>query len=102
MKKARPKINLNKLREIGWSHWDPIGLNDRIEGWKDEPFEDEYDTYLVKAARMLRNQRSMDDVVEYLFFVETEYMGLGVGPNEAYIRERLARVVQAIADEPFI
>lgn len=71
-------------------------------GWKGQPFEDEYDAYLVKAAGMLRNQCAAGEVVDYLFVIETEYMGLGVGTNEVGLRKKIAKVVQAISDDPSI
>jgi len=70
--------------------------------WKDQPFEDEYDSYLIKAAGMLRNQCELSEVVDYLFFVESEHMGLGLPNNEAQFRAKLQKVVQAISDDPLI
>ena len=102
MKKNRPKIDIDRLREIGWSLWDPIGLNETMGVWKGQPFEDEYDSYLVRAAEMLRNNRTAGEVVDYLFFIETEHMGLGVGTHEVGLREKLSRVVQAISQDPSI
>ncbi len=102
MKKAHPKIDIDRLREIGWSLWDPIGLNGTMGGWKGQPFEDEYDTYLVKAAGMLRNRSTVDEVVEYLFFIETQHMGLDVSANEAKIRASILNAVEAISEDPLI
>jgi len=102
MKKANPKINIQRLREIGWSLWDPIGLDGKTGVWREESFADEYDTYLLKAAGMLRNQCDVEEVVSYLSFVETDYMGLGVGTNEVEHRNMLLKVVQAISDDPFV
>lgn len=102
MKKAHPKIDIDRLREIGWSLWDPIGLNDTMGGWKGQPFEDEYDTYLIKAAGMLRSRCDVSEVVEYLFFIETEHMGMGSRVNEVKIRANILKVVQAISEKPEI
>ena len=58
-----PKLKLSRLRDIGWSIWDPIGLMGSEQNWDDEdcrPFADEYDSYLIQAAGQLR--RGIADV----------------------------------------
>ena len=50
----RPKLRLSRLRDIGWSLWDPIGLNDFGDDWESVTFADEYDSYLIKVAGMLK------------------------------------------------
>lgn len=48
-----PKTKLSRLRDIGWSKWDPIGLLGDGQKWDDEDcqqFADEYDSYLLQAA----------------------------------------------------
>jgi hypothetical protein len=102
MKNSRPKINIDRLREIGWSLWDPIGLNDTMGGWKGQPFENEYDTYLVRAAGMLRNRITHREVAEYLYFIETEHMGMASAARDAKIRANILIVVDAIAKDPLI
>ena len=95
-----PKIKLSRLRDIGWSIWDPIGLLAAGKRWDDEDcrgFADEYDRYLINAAGDLRGGRPDIEVVDYLIQIEAEYMGLGKGIR---IRERAQSVVDAIhADE---
>ncbi|KRW96554.1 hypothetical protein [Paracoccus sp. MKU1] len=97
------RIKLSKLRDIGWSLWDPIGLLDpesRPGRWDDEAnlsFADEYDSYLVAAASQLRRGTSPDEVVAFLVEIETQYMGMGDNPSA---RPRAEAVVDAIlADE---
>ena len=51
----RAKFKLSRLREIGWSLWDPIGLSG-FEGTLD----DEYDSYLLQAAGRLWNGASAE------------------------------------------
>lgn len=80
----RPKINLSRLRDIGWTVWDPIGLIGADQKWSDEDcltFADEYDTYLLQAAGRLRRGEAEEDVALYLAKIEVEHMGLG-GPLE--------------------
>lgn len=95
-----PRVNLSKLRDIGWGLWDPIGLlgnGGHYPGkWNDPPnqrFADEYDNYLISAASQLRGGASCEQVVEYLAHIEADYMGLGIRPNT---RERAEAVVAAI------
>lgn len=87
---SRPKFKLSRLREIGWSLWDPIGLKD-VEDWP----EDEYDGYLLYAAYRLWGGMPEIEVADYLVLVETERMGLGAGIG---VRDRALRVVSALAD----
>ena len=37
----RPKIRLSRLRDIGWSTWDPIGLLENNQSWEDVGYADE-------------------------------------------------------------
>ncbi|MEM7634641.1 MAG: hypothetical protein AAF299_08775 [Pseudomonadota bacterium] len=71
---------MSRLRDIGWSLWDPIGLLEPGQKWDDDEcrsFADEYDSYLVQAAGQLRRGVSEAAVVTYLIKIETEHMGLG-------------------------
>ena len=83
-----PKFSLSRLREIGWTRWDPIGLNG-IQSCRD----DEYDSYLLQAAGHLWDGRSKEEVTDFLLQVETEHMGLGEAPG---VRQRARDVVSAI------
>lgn len=102
MKTVHPRINIGRLREIGWSLRDPIGLNQTMGSWKGQPFEDEYDTYLSKVAGMLRNNGTFAEVIDYLFFIESQYMGIGPKKIDIQTRTRLLAVVQGISDDPFV
>lgn len=89
---GHPKIHLSRLRAIGWSHWDPIGLRG-VEGGID----DEYDTYLLKAAGMIHRGETDAAAVEYLVWAENEHMGLGVRDDT---RNRARATINAMrADE---
>lgn len=92
----RPKINLSRLRDIGWSLWDPIGLLEPGQRWDDEEcqrFADEYDDYLLHAATDLRRGATDDEVASYLVGIEIEQMCLG-SQTDTYRRAR--RVAEAI------
>lgn len=92
-----PKLKLSRLRDIGWSLWDPIGLLPKGQKWNDEDclwFANEYDTYLVQAAGRLRRGEAACDVSAYLAEIEVDYIGLG-GPFQDAL-ERANGVVAAI------
>jgi hypothetical protein len=90
-----PKIKLSRLRDIGWSFWDPIGLLYAGQKWEDEAnqhFADEYDNYLLHAAGMLR--RGSTDAEVLRFLVEIEAIHIGVDRLDAH--RRAEAVVTAI------
>lgn len=93
----RAKIKLSRLREIGWSSWDPIGLRKLSNGeWQDGgACADEYDGYLIEAAGMLRNGKPTASVVAYLEDTETGHIGL---TRSATTRSRAEATVAAISD----
>lgn len=70
------KVDIEKLRLIGWKHWDPIGLSDFKDDDGEAWPEDEYDTYLIHAAGMCANGKSVSDIADYLERISTKHMGL--------------------------
>ena len=87
----QPTIQLSRLREIGWTKWDPIGVGGPDYGWP----ADEYDTYLLQAAGQLWNGHSVTEVADYFVKIEREHMGLEVTPG---IHERALEVAEAVRD----
>lgn len=77
-------MDIGALRKIGLELWNPIG---------DGVPEDEYDTYLLKAAGNLWNGDDLNQVTDYLIAVEAEMMGLGYAPD---VKERAFQVAAAI------
>ncbi|WP_340316185.1 hypothetical protein [Rhizorhabdus argentea] len=73
---AYPKMQLSRLREIGWKYWDPIGLANSDGGW-DEACADEYDEYLLHIVSLLRSGQPAGQAVAYLDWASSEDMGLG-------------------------
>lgn len=102
MKIAHPNVDFDRLREIGWSLWDPIGLLGLTGGWRDEPYEDEYDRYLYNAAQMLKNNCDVDDVADYLFLIQSQYMQMGPKEINKAIRAKLVDVAMAISEDPLV
>lgn len=91
-----PKLKLSRLRDIGWSIWDPIGLLRAGQNWGDKdclPFANEYDRYLIYAAGQLRRGVADSEIADYLVQIETEHMGLS--PSQGSF-ERAECVVAAI------
>ena len=93
---ARPKLRLSRLRDIGWTVWDPIGLNDFDGEWENVSFADEYDRYLIQAAGRIRTKEPDEAVINYLLKAETEYMGM---PNSIAALERAKATVEAIKSD---
>ena len=83
-----PTLKLFRLRELGWTLWDPIGLAPA-----EEAFEDEYDSYLLQVASRLWHAQPDDRVCQYLVQIEQEHMGMG-GSSSA--KERAMALVSAV------
>lgn len=91
-------INIDKLRDIGWTLWDPLGLLSVHEDWHGTSSADEYDRYLYAALQVLRNGQSVEDVVDYLFLIQSQYMGLGPVKMNDRLRAKLEKVASALGD----
>jgi len=75
------RIDLNRLRQIGWDTWNPIGLDD---DWRAAGGADEYDSYLLHVASMIVCGESQADAAAYLIKIASEHMGLSfVDPQAA-------------------
>ena len=60
------------VRELFWNEWDPIGVNTALEA------KDEYDRYADRAYAMLMFENcSAEQIAEYLYYISSEYMGMG-------------------------
>ena len=92
-------LDLSRLRDIGWTLWDPINLlgpagsNPQWYLDKNLPFADEYDSYLVSAAHELSNGTPPQQIVDYLVYIETQHMCLA---ERSDTRDRAQAVVAAI------
>ena len=75
------------IREILLKQWDPIGVADVPEA------QDEYDSYIGTVYVLLIRHESRQALVDHLWRVETEHMGLAGnrGHTEA-IADRLLRL----------
>ncbi len=59
-----------EIRRILLKDWDPIGIKDIAEA------QDEYDTYVPAISQMITSHKSVHEIFEYLWWIETEHMGL--------------------------
>lgn len=86
--RGRRPVAMSRLRDIGWAHWDPIGI-----GPPQPEFADEYDRYVAAAFALLRRGAPPADVAERLMWIEAEHMGLGRSPDAG---RRAAATVEAL------
>lgn len=94
-------LKLSVLRDIGWVHWDPIGLNGSEGGWRHSHAADEYDRYMQRIAAGLQTGESDHSLVDYLVSIETRHMGLTethdtrvrASATVATVREHLASLI---------
>ena len=78
--------SLRAIRGVLMQDWDPCYVRDAPEA------QDEYDTYVSQLYRMLRQGTSEKALVDYLFAVEKD--GMGVTPQ----RTQLAPVAQKLIE----
>jgi hypothetical protein len=88
-----PKVQLSRLRDIGFRDWDPIGVLVAGEPWKDHPAADEYDRYLLELVRRLVDGAGEAEAVDFLIWIESDHMGLGA---KATTEDRAAATVRSI------
>jgi hypothetical protein len=74
---------LEQLKALLWEEWDPIGVNDT------DCVRDEYDSYALKLYSMLKSNASRDEVLNYLVWVRTEYIGVGQKGDPAIEADRI-------------
>lgn len=83
----RARAIQESIREILWRDWDPIGVNDVPEA------SDEYDSYVGGVYRLLASRCSAEELIDHLFVIETQTMGLLV-PG----RDHLSPVANKLLD----
>jgi hypothetical protein len=74
---------LESLERLLWEKWDPMGVND------EEDTMGEYDSYASIILAMLIEDKTPSDVLTYLEWVETEYLGLGLSGKSPRTVERI-------------
>jgi hypothetical protein len=86
-------LDLNRLREIGFSKWDPVELMRNRETWVGTKFQNEYDHYMIHVADRLIVGDNEAELVAYLVEVERDQIGLGTADCS---KTRAAATVAAI------
>ncbi|MBI5607687.1 MAG: hypothetical protein HY902_02280 [Deltaproteobacteria bacterium] len=76
------------IRQVLMERWDPIGIADIAE--------DEYDGYVPAILLLLLRRASTDEVFNFLWWVETECMGL---PGYRAVTEAAAARLVELLDE---
>ena len=101
--KYRLRRNIARTRKLFWEEWDPIGVNHASEA------VDEYDRYADKAYSMLMTEgRSTSEIGDYLYYIASEYMGLGPSMRGRQLAHEIAAKLVALkpvfeteSNEPF-
>ncbi|MBL4875020.1 MAG: hypothetical protein JKY10_00785 [Cohaesibacteraceae bacterium] len=96
---TKPRIRLSRLRDIGWSLWDPIGILSPGDCWQQIAFPDEYDAYLLCVASQLRQGATEQVAVDYLVEIELNHMGLEF---TSLTFSRASNVVRAINSDSLL
>ena len=63
-------IKARQISAILLNEWDPIGIKNIPEA------KDEYDSYIPSIYNLVISQKSEEEIFHYLWWIETEYMGL--------------------------
>jgi hypothetical protein len=87
--KDRAQLFHHAIRQV-LLEWDPIGVSKLPEA------QDEYDPYVPTIYRMLVQQKPQHEVFDYLWWLETQHMGL-TGDRQA--TESYAARLMSIVDE---
>lgn len=77
------------IRKALMDKWDPIGVRGVPEA------QDEYDHYVPTIYRLLVTRRSRQELLDYLWWLETEHMGLS-GNRQA--TETFAEYLEGLAE----
>lgn len=92
-------IEIDRLREIGWTLWDPIGLLREHADWRTRSFKDEYDSYLKRAVRRIVAGENEGAVTAYLIGSASHRMGLGEGRTIIRTSTATARALIGLVEE---
>lgn len=60
-----------QVAKIFFEEWDPIGIKDFSDSY------DEYDNYVGTVCAKIWEGEGKEDILEYMFWAQSEYMGLG-------------------------
>lgn len=92
-------IDIDALREIGWSKWDPIGLLHGVQDWRNHCAKDEYDHYLQRAAKKAVAGVPEGEIASYLIGIVKYNIGMGSGERAVRCSVATARAIVAYVRE---
>lgn len=88
----RAQVLQKEIRDILMREWDPIGVADAPEA------QDEYDSYVGDIYGLLVRRGPSYKVIDYLWWAETEHMGLyGNRRRTEYVAMLLLQLVAPVA-----
>ncbi|MCO6511593.1 MAG: hypothetical protein J5I65_12445 [Aridibacter famidurans] len=68
--KQKEKVLYNRCDEVLHYLWDPIGVSDIVQA------RDEYHSYLPTVFAMVRDEKRLEEIADYLTGIESRWMGL--------------------------
>lgn len=66
----RARATQSAIKRILLEDWDPIGISSLPDA------QNEYDGYVAEVYRLLSRGATRSELIDYLWWVETEHMGL--------------------------
>jgi len=88
-KSNNAKLLYNKVSTILLKEWDPIGIQNIPEA------QDEYNDYISPICELVISGKSEHEIFNYLWWIETEHMGLSGGEQHTKI---VAKKLAALAE----
>lgn len=84
-----PQLSI-RVREVLLKKWDPIGIQAFSEA------QNEYDSYVPELCELLMRRATVNEIVTYLWWLETEHMGL---PGDRQKTEGVAAYLTQMVDQ---
>lgn len=82
----RARALQKKIKDVLLQEWDPIGVREMPEA------QDEYDGYVPAIYSMLISRKPLNEVFNYLLWLEAEHMGLTAD------RQRTQSIAEKLVD----
>ena len=97
--KADAQVLLESVREVLWTHWDPIGVNAGVSNDSTDPdaWTDEYDSYAFGLMKSMQSGADEATLTKRLGQLSKDAMCLA--PNIQKNAEVAARLIKLMAKE---
>lgn len=87
----KARVAHDRIHSLLMNDWDPIGVRDVPEA------QDEYDAYVSEIYRLLSRRCTATELFEYLWWAETEHMGLrGDRQRTGSVADRLVELLDGV------